>query len=681
MATPNPFDQFDAPQAPPPVRPPPTAQPSAWDGIKSFLDKYGPQAAPEAALAIGGNMISTPLAGIAGVGTAATNALGLTNTPAADVVNGIQGAVGQWTAPRTTGGKAVLGVASYPFEKLAQGADAVGDMINQPGVMIPTPYGTIQGGSLPATIANTAIQAAPSLLFEGIRGRGAVAETPAAKVAKETQVAKEAEAKAQDYVRSNTSLDWNKLSVATKARLSQIAKDAGNLDLLDSAALERQARLESLPAPVSATRGQLTRDPVQLRNEGNVSATEAGKPIRQTYMDQTQALLKNLDILKGKVSGTGERAATAQTPEQVGLSVQDSALREKAAASKRKYDFLYKKARATEPEAAVNSAPLRNMLDRNPELQHLGFMKSWFSKAGVDGPTKQVKLADLQDLRTKATGIAKAGGTDGYYAGQVVGAIDEAMTQVPAAAKAWKEAQGAFKKHKTEFEEQGAVEKLVTDKSRTDRATALENTWQSVVKGGSIEDLQKVKRSLLTGEDAKARNAGIKAWRDVRAQTVQHIINEATKSVTRYEDGTPNLTPASMERAIKGIGEEKLREIFGDSTVKQLNDIMEATRLVKTEPPTGFKGSPTLANTIALLEKSIGKVPFLGDATLGTIKVFKNVKDLGANTREVSRAASSPLDEAASQAARKAGQRNMQSNYGNYLRATAPLAETGRKRQ
>jgi hypothetical protein len=601
----------------------------------------------EAALNLGSSALATPVAGLAGLGAGITNMLGITDTQGAQVVEKVGNALTY--QPRTQGGQQVQGVVAYPFEKLAQGADFLGNKTNE-----------ATGSPALATGVNTATQMLPALL---LRGRGAQGRA-GAKMAPEQAVAQataEAATRAESFVRTRTSLDWNGLSDAVKARITEIAKDGRSLEGLDPAAVARQAQLESLPVPVKATRGQLTRDPVQLRNEGNVSATDAGKPIRDIHVDANKALLDNLDVLKGRVSGQGKTRATAETPEQVGRAVQDEALRAKAAASKNKYDFLYKKARATEPDAAVHAGPLLNMLERNPEMQHLGFMEGWFERAGIGGPAKQVNLGELQDLRTKAGGIAAKNTDSSFYAGNVVRVIDEMMETVPAASKAWKEAHGAFKKHKLEFEEQGAVERLVTDKSRTDRATALEDTWRKTVIGGSIEDLQKVKRSLLTGGDATTRTAGKKAFRDMQAQTVQHVINEATKSVTRFEDGSPNLTPAAMERALKSIGDDKLKEIFGAKAVMQLKQIMEATRVVKTEPPTGFKGSPTFANAIAFMEKLVGRVPLVGDTVVGTAKAMAKVKEMGASSREIGRAQTLPLEEGVANSlsnARRADNRN-----------------------
>lgn len=598
----------------------------------------------EMAAHLGSAAVAAPVAGIAGLGS-----LLIPDVDSADVIRRIQ----DWMTyqPRGAVGQGMTNVITSPLQGAEKLTTAAGEKTAE-----------VTGSPALGAIIKTAGDIAPSLLMRGEGAPNRVAADAPLRTAPETAaptwtsrltgrttepkpaVAPPADpvAAAKSYARAR-GLDWNSLPASFQQQLTKVAANADNLAELPAAAIERQGLLESLPVPVKGTRGVLTRDPVELRNEGNIAATDAGKPIRESRVAANDALIKNLEVLKGKTGGV------ADSPEQVGRQVQDATLRRKAEISKNKYDFLYKKARATEPDAAVNSAPLQNMLERNPELQHLGFMQSWFKKAGVEGPTKQVKLSELQDLRTKATGIAKAGGTDGYYAGQVVKSIDQAMEQVPSAAKAWKEAQAAFKAHKTEFEEQGAVAKLVEDKSRTDRSTALENTWQSVIKGGSIEDLNKVKRSLLTGT-TETKKAGVQAWRDLRAQTVQHIINEATKSVTRYENGSPNLTPASMESAIRGIGQDKLAQIFDKKTVATLNQIMEATRLIKTEPPPIHQGSSTFGNIISFLERSISKVPVLGSTTVGAIKGVGMLRDIGQASRTAERANSTPLDDAARKA-------------------------------
>lgn len=587
--------------------------PSWRDILKAHLSASPDFQRIEPALNVATGMVATPIAGLAGLVTA---------NP--DNVEKVQQALTY--EPVSQGGRELTEAVTYPFQKIAQGAEKAGDIVNEMP-FIPTPYGVMRGGPEAATIVNTGIQMAPAVL---LRGRGApAAAKPNPAVA------------AENYVRS-IGRDWSRLSDATRTRITEIAQDGTALQNLDAAALRRQIDLEALPVKVPATKGQLTRDPVQLRNEGNIAATEAGKPIRDIHVAQNKALLDNLELLKTKTRGT------AVTKEQVGQSVQGAA-RAKYQLTKEQVSDLYKKAEAAgELEANVSVRPLLKTIAESPDKTHFGWVEQWLNKTeaqtkiGNAPVTKKYKLKELEDLRQAAVARAMDGGTEGYYAGKVIRAIDDATNNAGGAA--YKQARAARKAQAMEFEEQAGVNRLVENSSRTDRAIALEDTWRKTVLGGSIDDLRNVKKSLLTGGNSATRTAGKKAWQDMRAQTVQHIYDEATKSVTRFEDGSPNITPASMERAIKSVGPEKMNEIFGPGTVERINKIMEATRTVKTEPPPSFKGSPTFANIISFLEKGIGKLPVIGDTTVGIVKAGAKLKEMGQASREIKTAQQGPLD-------------------------------------
>lgn len=105
--------------------------------------------------------VATPLAGLAGLGTAGARALGLTEAEPADVVRGVQGALTY--QPRTRAGQAATDLLSVPFEKLAQGADFLGQK-------------TLDATGSPAlaTAVNTAVQSAPAVLGKAIPKRGNV---------------------------------------------------------------------------------------------------------------------------------------------------------------------------------------------------------------------------------------------------------------------------------------------------------------------------------------------------------------------------------------------------------------------------------------------------------------------------------------------------------------------------
>jgi hypothetical protein len=447
------------------------------------------------------------------------------------------------------------------------------------------------------------------------------------------------EARAREYVARSTSLDWDSLSASVRQRLTDIARDAETLGKLDPAALERQARLESLPVPVKATKGQLTRDTAQLNNEGTLAATEAGRPLKAIRDAQNAALIQNLEILKGRVRGRGKARGEAETPEQVGLSVQDAALRAKLKLSQQRVKDLYKKAEAEgELQGAVDIKPIKDAITGSPDLTHLGWVDSWIKQTGKQGNRT---LKELEDLRQAAVARAMDGGTEGYYAGKVIRSIDEATEG--AGGNAYKAARAARRQQAMEFEEQGAVARLVENKSRTDRATAVEDTWRKTVLSGSIEDLNRVKRSLLTGGDAETRVAGRRAWRDIRAQTIQHIIDESTKTSASLPNGSPAVSAAGMQKAIRSIGQDKLDAIFGQGTTRRLNEILRATKEVRTEPPRIHPGASTWGNAIAFLEKSIGRLPG-GDMVTGTIRAAQRVRDLGKTGRELREAQQTPLD-------------------------------------
>jgi hypothetical protein len=659
-ASSDPWAQFqDAPSAAPQAPQQPIDNRPTGDALDAVIEPI---------MSMGSSALAMPVAGLAGLGAVGTKALGLTQASPADVATSVQEAL--TFQPRTQAGELVTRGISYPFEKLAQGADWAGDQVaRQSG---PEDAGGVYD-TLGAAV-NTGIQALPALLTR----RGGRAPKPATVNPAPTPVPKHAavqvpeyvapdlvlekttrpaqaptpgpatpEVRAKEYVRS-IGVDWSVLPRETQATLTAVAQDARGFEGLDSAAVARQLQLQSLPKPVPATRGQVTRDPVQLRNEGNVSATKTGEPIRQIYLNANQALIENLDILKGKVAN---RTKGAETPEQVGISVQDQALREKLKLSKKnvkaKYDLAEE---AGEMQGKVSPARLIKTIEATPDKTHFGWVQTWMKEMGVvtktdaGTVTRKLSLKEMEDLRQAAVVRAMDGGSESFYAGKIISAIDAATEG--AGGKLYKDARAARRAQALEFEETGAIARLVENKSRSDRATALEDTWRKTVIGGSIQDLRNVKRSLLTGGDRATRSAGKRAWRDIKAQTIQHIKDEATKGVATNERGQPNVTPAAMKRAIDSIGRDKLDEIFGSGTANRIDMVLEATRTVKTVPPAGHAGSSMMSNILSFLERGLGRVPLVGDVATGAIRAGVQLKQMGEAGRVAREAQRSPLQDA-----------------------------------
>lgn len=104
--------------------------------------------------------LAAPIAGLAGLGTAAGSALGMTNRKPGDVVRSVES--GLTYAPRSVGGKAASQVISYPFEKLAELGQGAGGKTTDILSKIPALRGA--PAAFAGTGIDTALQALPMLL-------------------------------------------------------------------------------------------------------------------------------------------------------------------------------------------------------------------------------------------------------------------------------------------------------------------------------------------------------------------------------------------------------------------------------------------------------------------------------------------------------------------------------------
>ncbi len=109
--------------------------------------RRGGEGIADAALSLGSGAVATPLAGLAGlVGSVLPGPKG----QGADWVSKTQDALTY--QPRTGVGQAITGAVAYPFQKLAEGADAAGQKVAD-----------VTGSPLLGTIANTGIQSLPMI--------------------------------------------------------------------------------------------------------------------------------------------------------------------------------------------------------------------------------------------------------------------------------------------------------------------------------------------------------------------------------------------------------------------------------------------------------------------------------------------------------------------------------------
>lgn len=648
---------------------------------------------------VGSGILATPIAGLAGLAVGGVNRAsnlfgGKDVYPAADAVRNTQAALTY--DPVTERGKKFSGVVgeglSYLSEKpgefagektraLAQKMGASPEVSAAAGATVKTGVETI-----PQTLLGHGVGLGLDALRAAPKAAGAGAGAAEAGTGGAAPGAANAAGRAQAYV-ANLGLDWSKLSKAFQEKLTGVAADAQSLGKLNPEAVRRQATLASVGID-NPTRGQVSREPLQQRTEQTLKATEAGADLRALDVEHNAKLLEGVENLRKKV--TAEQLPTTGSKSRgdlpVGRSVQDTALRAKAKASEKNVDRLYKKARETEPNATVTADAMYDLLQKNPHIQHLGWVQSWLKRAkveteGAPGPDGQpapaerrgITLNEINDLRQEANGVIKGGGTDAHYASQVKAAIDETMQQVPEGAKAWKEAIGAARKHFQEFKDQTAVRNLVEDKPHTDdRRMAIEETAKKTVTG-KLEDLQKVKRSLLTGKDPAARAAGKTAWRDIKGWGLDYIRERMTKGV-KNEAGDQHTTWVGLKRALDDIGDENLDELYGPSVRKQLRRFQEASEILFTEASTRVKGSPTLDKVLTFIDRVGGWTGYVGHAAAGVAKGVAKVVEVGEGAREVKDARSTTLDDQLTASRRSVRRSQNLSTVKKYQDAAAPAA-------
>jgi hypothetical protein len=509
---------------------------------------------------------------------------------------------------------------------------------------------------------NTAIQAVPAVL--GVKGaKGAVAP----------------EAAAEAFVKGKTKLDWDSMPKGVKEQLTQLAeKDPKALDRIKPAAVERQARFEENNVP--ATKGQMERNKTQLTKEEN-QQKDSNSNVAKIHDAQDERFHQILDEEVKKIGPS----PGADTRGGVGDSVQ-GALRGKAAASKENYDALYTKARETEPNAQVSAKPLYSLLDNKPHLQHLDFVKSWLSKAklqedvpGVKGTpgkspskildasgkpvdpgtpgtpgtpgytrTRGITLNELDDLRSDASAIAKKGGKDGFYASQVVRAIDKSMEQVPAAAKNWRAAIDAFTKHKEEFKDQGRIAKLVENKksAKGDPQIAREDTFQHSIVGGSAKNVAQLKQSLTTGGPK-----GAQAWKDLQAETLRYLQEKASgKREIQGETGSRQFNSSFLDHFNELDKDGKIDVIFDKPTANRLRAVAKMVHDARTKPGKGTSGSDSVPRFMALTQgEKMSLIPG-GHIIRAVGNAVESVHGRAMKNRENARAKLSDLSESAHKA-------------------------------
>lgn len=395
-------------------------------------------------------------------------------------------------------------------------------------------------------------------------------------------------------------------------------------------AAQRVATAESLPVPVKLTAGEATREHGQMRFEEETAKDATnGAPLRDRKVESNKALADNFEAL---IDNTG---ALATSDIETGRAV-DGGVRTAAARQKTKYRVLYKQAEAAgELEAPVSTAPLVQYLKDNASLNEgnlaggsLGLLQRELvrlggAEMGPDGALipKELPLKTMELLRRQmnnAIDAAPDNATNMRSGVEVKRLIDEATDGL--GGDLYKQARQARMRYAQLFENNNVTAQLLKLKRGTaDRQVALEDVFRKTILNGSREDLHMLHRTLR----AAGGEEGRQAWKELKAATVRHIANEATKGVGTDSAGRPLVSAAKLHNAVQTMDRAgKLEYVLGKRDAQIVRDISATAQWVRTTPP----GVVNTSNTASVVLAALTEAGVTGSVTGLPVPVLSAIK-------------------------------------------------------
>lgn len=416
-------------------------------------------------------------------------------------------------------------------------------------------------------------------------------------------------------------VDWNALGAEVKTNLMQQARrQLSATGELSPEHLARKLEMEDvLGAGAGPTQGQVTRNPAQWSWERNTQKTEAGPPLTDRYQAQVQRLTQRLN------DAIDQRKAKAQNEYQAGEAA-INAVNEKMDAAQKSVTDLYKVWRetgsgATEIKPQKLASTLGTVIDEygvenippavRARLESFGLLEGKQIKVlTIDEAEKLRKLIgnNIDPKNRPATGALT----------KLKSALDETVLEsdtpnVPSLQAARSAARERFGMRDSSNATAAAAEGVEPDKF-----------FRKYVLNGEVRDLRGLKAALTTEAGGTAATGSTEqAWRDVQAQTIRHLLETAQ---TKGKAGE-SFSGAAMKKAMKEIGDERLKVIFEPEQLAALQKYARVAENVSTEPAFAAVNhsntAPTLAQYVGDVLRQTGKLPFVRHAALPVIGAWE----------------------------------------------------------
>lgn len=470
-------------------------------------------------------------------------------------------------------------------------------------------------GAVGEFIEDTGLDTLPPVLGGGVGASAATLGRASVPVA--TTAAREVAQAAKPVVAQVVEQAKRPVTAVTEAAKNAFNRDAANTGpapanmgaaQVDQATV-RQALAQDLPVTPELTRGQISRDPAQLKFEVETAKDpDAGAPLRQRYEQQHQAVQQNFDAF---IDQTGSQ--TGGNARDVGLMV-DGALQKQMQADKNRVRVAYKKADdseeattpvdVTRPVGVLEDGEISiiDYLNSQPELPTTPIITAAKRTAVSLGVAQKADdgslipgnptIKQLEKWRSEINGNVNQEAPNIRQATILKGFIDAHVE--PYAGTLYKAARAERKRFGDKWENHTIIKDLTGNKKGTDdRKVAYEKVVDRVIYSGSLDDLRQAKRTIMTsGPEGK------QSWSEIQAAVLQNIKDEATKGVAPDGQGNQMISPAALNAQIRKL-DDKLDFIFGKQGADKLRALNEVSKTIFTVPTSAAINHSNTAATLS----------------------------------------------------------------------------------
>ena len=362
-------------------------------------------------------------------------------------------------------------------------------------------------------------------------------------------------------------------------------------------ALRRVTTAESLPVPVTLTKGAATRDAQQLAFEKEQIKSDLGGPLRQRAEENNLQALQNFDALVDMTD------AQLMDLSSTGGAVVKS-LTEGLTAAKNRTRAAYKAAeKAGELENNVTLTTVVDYINENiPEGDLAPVLKAAQQKAiaiGAAAPDADGRLVaqpiTLRQAESLRQTFQRAGfeGADQFHGGSLRRVFDAETEGM--GGDLYKKARQTRIDQARKFENRAIVARLIKNrKGMEDPQVAADQVFRKSILNSSPEEITFLKRVLVTsGKD------GQQALKELQGATVRHLRDEATKGMGMDSQDRPLISPAKLHQSVQALDANgRLDVILGKKNAQIVRDLDDVVRYVTTVPPGTLVNSSGTAGTL-----------------------------------------------------------------------------------